>query len=176
MWKTPRGVLGSKTDGGVPLAAENWTPKDRRKNRKGGQNGGTSISPNIEGVPSPGKDPSGWIQIGESRIRGVARIPLGLKPGEGTPSMLGDMDVPPFWPHFLTFWGLNSIFMGYFFSSTNTKTIFWGIKTTNSHRIRSFWPQILFFPRPFRVQFSAASGTPPSVFGPSTPPPTHPGG
>ena len=26
------------------------------------------------------KDPSGWIQIGESRTRGVTRIPLGLKP------------------------------------------------------------------------------------------------
>ena len=26
------GVLGPKTDGGVPLAAENWTPKDRGKN------------------------------------------------------------------------------------------------------------------------------------------------
>ena len=95
-------------------------------------------------------------------------------PGEGTPSVLGDMDVPPFWPPFLTFWGLNSIFLGYFFSSTNTKTIFWGIKTTNSHRIWSFWPQILFFPRSFWVQFSAASGTPPSVFGPSTPPGAYP--
>ena len=93
-------------------------------------------------------------------------------PGEGTPSMLGDMDVLPFWPPFLTFWGLNSIFWGYFLSSTNTKTIFWGIKTTNSYRIRSFWPQIPFFPRSFWVEFSAASGTPPSVFGPSTPPPS----
>ena len=90
------GVLGPKTDGGVPLATENWTQKDWGKNgiwgqkdrilwelvvlipqkivlvlvdekkypkkiefnrqnvKKGGQNGGTSISPNIEGVPSPG--------------------------------------------------------------------------------------------------------------------------
>ena len=55
---------------------------------------------------------------------------------------------------------------GVFFSSTNTKTIFWGIKTTNSYRIRSFRPQISFFPRSFWVQVSAASGTPPSVFGP----------
>ena len=78
------------------------------------------------------------------------------------------MDVPPFWPPFLTFWGLNSIFLGYFFSSTNTKTIFWDIRTTNSYKIRSFWPQIPFFPRSLWVQFSAASGTPPSVFGPST--------
>ena len=59
---------------------------------------------------------------------------------------------------------------GYFFSSTNTKTIFCGIKTTNSYRIRSFRPQISFFPRSFWFQFSAASGTPPSFFGPSTPP------
>ena len=64
----------------------------------------------------------------------------------------------------------NRSFGGIFFSSTNTKTIFWGIKTTNSYRIRSFRPQISFFPRSFWVQFSAASGTPPSVFGPSTPP------
>ena len=29
----PRGgVLGPKNDGGVPLAAENWTQKDRGKN------------------------------------------------------------------------------------------------------------------------------------------------
>ena len=89
-------------------------------------------------------------------------------PGEGTPSMLGDMDVPPFWPPFLTFWGLNSIFLGYFFSSTNTTTTFWGIRNTNSYKIRSFWPQIPFFPRSLWVQFSAASGTPPSVFGQST--------
>ena len=62
-------------------------------------------------------------------------------------------------------------FWGIFILSTNTKTIFCGIKTTNSYRIRSFRPQISFFPRSFWVQFSAASGTPPSFFGPSTPPP-----
>ena len=28
----PGGVLGPKTDGGVPLAAENWAQKDRGKN------------------------------------------------------------------------------------------------------------------------------------------------
>ena len=59
---------------------------------------------------------------------------------------------------------------GVFFSSTNSKAIFWGTKTTNFYKIRSFWPQIQFFPRSFWVQFSAASGTPPSVFRPSTPP------
>ena len=45
-----------------------------------------------------------------------------------------------------------------------------GYKTTNFYKNRSFWPQIQFFPRSFWVQFSAASGTPPSVFRPSTPP------
>ena len=62
---------------------------------------------------------------------------------------------------------------GVFFSSTNSKAIFWGTKTTNFYKNRSFWPQIQFFPRSFWVQFSAASGTPPSVFRPSTPPGTQ---
>ena len=93
-----------------------------------------------------------------------------LYPGGGTPYVMGDTYVPRFWPPFFTLAGSSTIFLGYFFSSTNTKTIFWGIKTTNSYRIRSFRPQISFFPRSFWVQFSAASGTPPSFFGPSTPP------
>ena len=63
---------------------------------------------------------------------------------------------------------------GVFFSSTNSKAIFWGTKTTNFYKNRSFWPQLQFFPRSFWVQFSAASGTPPSVFRPSTPPGTNP--
>ena len=87
---------------------------------------------------------------------------------------MGDTYVPRFWPPFFTLAGSSTIFLGYFFSSTNTKTIFCGIKTTNSYRIRSFRPQISFFPRSFWVQFSAASGTPPSFFGPSTPPPPPP--
>ena len=91
-------------------------------------------------------------------------------PRGGTPYVMGDTYVPRFWPPFFTLAGWSTIFLGYFFSSTNTKTIFWGIKTTNSYRIRSFRPQISFFPRSFWVQFSAASGTPPSFFGPSTPP------
>ena len=32
------------------------------------------------GVGLMRKSPRGWVQIGESRTRGVARIPLGLKP------------------------------------------------------------------------------------------------
>ena len=33
LWRlVPGGVLGPKTDEGVPLAAENWTQKDRGKN------------------------------------------------------------------------------------------------------------------------------------------------
>ena len=94
-----------------------------------------------------------------------------MTPGGGTPYVMGDTYVPRFWPPFFTLAGSSTIFLGYFFSSTNTKTIFCGIITTNSYRIRSFRPQISFFPRSFWVQFSAASGTPPSFFGPSTPPP-----
>ena len=45
---------------------------------------------------------------------------------------------------FLTFWEVNTIFLGYFFSSTDTKTIFWGTKTTSPYKIRFFWPQIHF--------------------------------
>ena len=57
--------------------------------------------------------------------------------------------------------GSSTIFFGYFFSSTNSKAIFCGTKTTNFYKNRSFWPQIQFFPRSFWVQFSAASGPPP---------------
>ena len=32
LYHGPGGVLGPKTDGGVPLAAETWTQKDRGKN------------------------------------------------------------------------------------------------------------------------------------------------
>ena len=102
------------------------------------------------------------------------KILEGMTPGGGTPYVMGDTYVPRFWPPFFTLAGSSTIFLGYFFSSTNTKTIFWGIKTTNSYRIRSFRPQISFFPRSFWVQFSAASGTSPSFFGPSTPPPPPP--
>ena len=94
--------------------------------------------------------------------------------GGGTPYVMGDTYVPRFWPPFFTLAGSSTIFLGYFFSSTNSKAIFWGTKTTNFYKNRSFWPQIQFFPRSFWVQFSAASGTPPSVFRPSTPPPPPP--
>ena len=40
-------------------------------------------------------------------------------------------------------------------------------------KIDLFGPKLIFFPRSFWVQFSAASGTPPSVFRPSTPPGMH---
>ena len=52
--------------------------------------------------------------------------------GGGTPYVMGDTYVPRFWPPFFTLAGSSTIFLGYFFSSTNTKTIFWCIKTTNS--------------------------------------------
>ena len=88
-------------------------------------------------------------------------------PGGGTPSMMGDTYVPRFWPPFLTLWVPNSIFLGCFFSSTNTKTIFWVQFLTKSDL---FGPKIKFSPRSFWVQFSVAHGTPPAIFGPSTPP------
>ena len=45
---------------------------------------------------------------------------------------------------FLTFWGLNTNFGGTFSRPATPKRSFWGIKTTNPYRIRSFWPQIPF--------------------------------
>ena len=70
---------------------------------------------------------------------------------------------PLFWPsgyQTLSFWGV-------FFSSTNTKTIFWVQILT---KFDLFGPKIPFSPRSFWVQFSVAHGTPPAIFGPSTPP------
>ena len=70
---------------------------------------------------------------------------------------------PLFWPsgyETLSFWGV-------FFSSTNTKTIFWVQILT---KFDLFGPKIPFSPRSFGVQFSVAHGTPPAIFGPSTPP------
>ena len=46
-------------------------------------------------------------------------------PGGGTPYVMGDTYVPRFWPPFFTLAGSSTIFLGCFFSSTNTKTIFW---------------------------------------------------
>ena len=92
-------------------------------------------------------------------------------PGGGTPYMMGDTYVPRFWPPFLTLWVPNSIFLGCFFSSTNTKTIFWVQILT---KLDLFGPKIPFSPRSFWVQFSVAHGTPPAIFGPSTPPPPPP--
>ena len=71
---------------------------------------------------------------------------------------------PLFWPsgyQTLSFWGV-------FFSSTNTKTIFWVQILT---KFDLFGPKIPFSsPQSFWVQFSVAHGTPPAIFGPSTPP------
>ena len=77
---------------------------------------------------------------------------------------------PLFWPS-----GYQPLsFGGVFFSSTNTKTIFWVQILT---KFDLFGPKIPFSPRSFWVQFSVAHGTPPAIFGPSTPPhpPTPPG-
>ena len=92
-------------------------------------------------------------------------------PGGGggvTPYMMGDTYVPRFWPRFLTLWVPNSIFLGCFVSSTNTKTIFWVQILT---KFDLFGPKIPFSPWSFWVQFSVAHGTHPAIFGPSTPPP-----
>ena len=89
----------------------------------------------------------------------------------GTPSMLGDMDVPPFLPPFLTFWGLNSIFLGYFFSSTNTKMIFGVLKLLIVTEFDLFGPKFHFSLHLFGSNFQRPAAPPPSVFGPSTPPP-----
>ena len=86
-----------------------------------------------------------------------------IHPGGGTPYMMGDTYVPLFWPPFLTLWVPNSIFLGCFFSSTNTKTIFWVQILT---KFDLFGPKIPFSPRSFWVQFSVAHGTPPAIFGP----------
>ena len=93
-------------------------------------------------------------------------------PGGGTPYVMGDTYVPRFWPPFLTLAGSSTIFLGCFFSSTNTKTIFW---VQILAKFDLFGPKIPFFPRSFWVQFSVARGTPPAIFGPSTPPgvPSH---
>ena len=91
--------------------------------------------------------------------------------GGGTPFVMGDTYVPRFWPPFLTLAGSSTIFLGCFFSSTNTKTIFW---VQILEKFDLFGPKIPFFPRSFWVQFSVARGTPPAIFGPSTPPPPPP--
>ena len=93
--------------------------------------------------------------------------PEAFSPGGGTPYVMGDTYVPRFWPPFFTLAGSSTIFLGCFFSSTNTKTIFWVQILT---KFDLFGPKIPFFPRSFWVQFSVARGTPPAIFGPSTPP------
>ena len=62
-----------------------------------------------------------------------------------------------------SFWGT--------FSHPPTAKLSFGVqKLPIFTKIDLFGRQIQFFPRSFWVQFSAASGTPPSVFRPSTPP------
>ena len=75
-------------------------------------------------------------------------------PGEGTPSMLGDTYMCHRFDPIFDLMRIEHDFRVYFFSSTNTKTIFWGT------RIRSFWLQIPFLPRSFRVKFLVTRGTP----------------
>ena len=111
--------------------------------------------------------------MGHKLLRQQAQV---WNPRKATPSKLGDTYVPPFWPPFLTFRGLNRILLGYFFSTTNTKMIFLSF---NPSRFRSFWPQIPFLPRSFwGPNFSGPWHTPtgfPTEYPPPTPPPPPPG-
>ena len=67
-----------------------------------------------------------------------------------------------------SFWGT--------FSHPPTAKLSFGVqKLPIFTKIDLFGPKLFFFPRSFWVQFSAASGTPPSVFRPSTPPGRMPG-
>ena len=88
--------------------------------------------------------------------------------GGGTPYVMGDTYVPRFWPPFFTLAGSSTIFLGYFSHPPTAKLSFGVQKLPIFTKIDLFGPKFNFF---FGgVQFSAASGTPPSVFRPSTPP------
>ena len=64
-------------------------------------------------------------------------------PGEGTPSMLGDMDVPTFWP-FFDILGIEHDLFGVLLLIHQHQNDILGTKTTNPYRIRSLWSQIIF--------------------------------
>ena len=72
-----------------------------------------------------------------NRPREWHQRPVTMQPGQDTPSMSADMDVPPFWPLFQSRDWTRS-FWGTFPHPPTPKTIFWGTKTTNPYRIRSF--------------------------------------
>ena len=59
---------------------------------------------------------------------------------------------------------------GVFFSSTNSKAIFWGTKTTNFYKNRSFWPQIQFFLDLFGSNFQRPAAHPHQFSGRVPPP------
>ena len=80
--------------------------------------------------------------------------------GWGTPYVMGDTYVPRFWPPFFTLAGSSTIFLGCFFSSTNTKTIFW---VQILAKFDLLGPKIPFFPRSFWVQFYGSAEGPPRV-------------
>ena len=113
--------------------------------------------------------PKCWLDGFLSKNQGCKKswVDCYFCPGGGTPYVMGDTYVPRFWPSFFTLAGSSTIFWGCFFSSTNTKTIFW---VQILAKFDLFGPKIPFFPRSFWVQFSVARGTPPAIFGPSTPP------
>ena len=76
-------------------------------------------------VTAPGPMITAQSRLGEVTAQSRLGHSSVTAPGGGTPYMMGDTYVPRFWPPFLILWVPNYIFLGCFFSSTNTKTIFW---------------------------------------------------
>ena len=103
--------------------------------------------------------------LGEPRCGGT--------PGEGTPSMLGDMDVPPFWPPFLTFWGLNSIFLGYFSHPPTPKRSFGVLKLPILTEFDLLGPKFRFSRSLFGSKFQRPAAHP-HQFSDRVPPPPPP--
>ena len=76
------------------LSALQWSIKRRQRKHKFDYHG-VVFAPIATGCGLMRKTRRGWIQIGESRTRGVARIPLGLKPSR--PSRAISQRDSPIW-------------------------------------------------------------------------------
>ena len=98
---------------------------------------------------------------------------ISVIPREGTLSMLGD--VPSFWPPFWHSGDWTRSFGGTFSHQPAPKQSFGILKLPIFTEVALFSSRIQnsIFPRSCGVQFSPASGTPSSVFGPGTPPVTQ---
>ena len=148
--------------------------------------GGRNLPPGLSLPKSPAQQVAGaypaWRNPGPAsgaarsdHLPAVTRRPCRVRSHQ--PSPRGGYSVCDGWyicaavlTPFFHFGRIEHDLFGVFFSSTNSKAIFWGTKTTNFYKNRSFWPQIQFFPRSFWVQFSAASGTPHQFSGRVPPP------